>query len=321
MMLSYPSLAQGTSGELLINYTIAENAPSGISDLEFKVVFSSPNVYPPVWYPAQGIQVGIDGTPPVLSLIQPAWLGYTASTTIITTDVATKIVRGPTATFYASDPESGIADFQIYDSSGINLAAEYFEQSGAVGYSANFSEGEYNVTTLNKAGTSTTGKLQVDYTPLILVSSHTTREVGSGEYLDDLNLAVRAHWGLGLVKLLPATFTVADPLDTASFDSASAVREYNGHGASSAAFTFQGVPPGDYVLYAKNAIGSLSASCVSIHSATNYNSGTGLYEHTVEYQNPLSSYSDSPIILNFEGGEKLAFHISYDSRPPDIAPV
>ncbi len=312
-VLSHDPLAQDTSCEFLIDYAIAANAPSGITDLNFKVVFSSPNVYPPVWYPAQGAQVVIDGTPPQLSLIQPAWLGYAASTTVVPTDGATKIVRGPAASFYASDPESGIADFQIYDSSGTNLAAEYFAQSGAVGYSANFSEGEYNVTTLNNSGASATGRLQVDYTPLILVSSYTTREVGSGDYLDDITFIGKAHWGLGLVKLLPAAFTVSDPLDTASFDSALAVREYNGNGVSSATFTLLDVPPGDYRVYAKNAIGSLSASPVSIHSATNFNSGTGIYDHTVEYQNPLSSYADSPILLNFEGGEKLAFHISYES--------
>ncbi|MFA6480857.1 MAG: IPT/TIG domain-containing protein, partial [Victivallaceae bacterium] len=307
-------LRPGATCQIIVEYRIAENAPAGAENLKLKVAFS-PNVYPPVWYPAASQRIVVDATPPLLSVMQPEWLAYSASTTVMPAEGMEKTVRGPGAGFYASDPESGIADFQIVNSSGENLSAGYFTQtSGGISYSGNFSEDLYAVTTLNKAGASTTGKLYIDYTPVVVVSSFTTLELSGGNYLDSFVLSARSHWGLEMIKLLPASFTAADPLNSAGFDSAASVREYNGGGALSAAFTFEGVPAGEYVLYAKDSLGSLSASPVTIHSATNLNPETGSYDHVVQYLNPDPSMSDDPgMILNFNGRERFVFHIAYDT--------
>ncbi|MBI4657215.1 MAG: hypothetical protein HY746_10815, partial [Elusimicrobia bacterium] len=313
-IIAYDSLKQGTSCQVIMDFSIAANALSSTADLNFKVVFSSPTVYPPVWYPAAGTKVIVDATPPVLSVIQPKWLDYSASTTVMPSAGIVKIVRGPGVNFYASDAESGIVDFQIYNSSGENLSAEYFTQGSGIGYSGQFSEDIYNVTTLNKSGASTSGKVYVDYTPAVMVSNFTTQEVSGGTYLDTFDFEAQSHWGLDTVKLLPATFNISDPLDTSSFDSAAAVREYLGNGASSATFTFQDVPDGEYVVYAKNSLGTLSVLPSSIKSTTILNPETGLYEHSVQYLNPDTSlYGDPGIILNFTEKEKLIFQITYDT--------
>jgi len=313
-VLSHGPLAQGASCELLIDYTVSETAPTGTSDLKFKVVFSSPNVYPPVWYPAANEKIIIDGSVPSLAVIQPQWLNYAASTTVLPSEGLSKIVRGKVVSFTAYDADSDIADFQIADSSGQNLSSEYMSQAaGGISYSGNFAEGQYSVTTLNKSGLSTTGKIYVDYTPEIAISTFTTAEISSGYFLDSFTLAVRSHWGLGLVKLLPASFSVPDPRDTSAFDTASAVREFNGNGASSATVVLQDIPAGEYVVYAKNSLGSLSAFPVTIHSVTATDPETGESVHTVQYLNPDPASGDSDVVLNFNGKEKFVFNISYGS--------
>lgn len=313
-VLTHGPLAKGTSCELLIDYAIADNAPSGTSDLKFKVVFSSPNVYPPVWYPAANEKIVIDGSAPSLAVIQPQWFGYAASTTVVPSGGVSKIVRGPAVSFTAYDADSDIADFQIYDSSGQNLSAEYLSQtSGGISYSGNFAEGQYNVSALNKSGLSTTGKVYVDYTPEIAISTFTTTEASAGHFTDTFVLSARSYWGLGLVKLLPATFSSPDPLDASAFDAAIAVREFNGNGVSSATVVFQDIADGDYVVYAKNSLGSLSAAAVAVHSVTSINPETGSPMHSVQYTNPSSVYGDGGVVLNFGGKEKFTFNVSYGS--------
>jgi len=170
-VLAYDSLKQGTSCQITMDFSIADTAPSATEDLRFKVSFPASNVYPPVWYPAKSSQlVGsllvVDATPPVLTVKQPGWQNYASSTTVLNLGQQKNIVRGPQANFTAYDAESGIADFQILNSSGVNLSADYFLQSFSTAtYVGNLAEDAYTITALNKAGASTSGQIYVDYTP------------------------------------------------------------------------------------------------------------------------------------------------------------
>lgn len=66
--LSYPSIQPGENREMVLEYHIADNAPSGAFPLDFKVVFSSANVFPPFWKPAEKVIITIvGGSPPTAS--------------------------------------------------------------------------------------------------------------------------------------------------------------------------------------------------------------------------------------------------------------
>ena len=312
-MVAYDSLRQGTSCLILMDYTIADNAPSAIANLDFKVIFSIPNIDPRVWYPAGSHKLVVDASPPSISINHPEWRNSPAATTLFSSIVETTVVvRGIQADFTAFDGESGIDNFQIANSSGENISAEYFTQSlNTASFGASFAEDVYTIYALNKAGDSTSGQVYVDYTPTVAVDSFITQEDVPGVYSDDISLTALSRWGLVYVKLLPNTSAYSD---SSGLDAAAALREYDAGGASSTAFTFNGVPSGEYVLYAKNLLGSISSIPLILTSTTTFNSGTGLYSHSVQYANPgASSGGGTEISLNVADTEKVGFQIDYDS--------